>query len=273
MKLADATLRALREHWNSSRSYRSVASNCRHLERHLGEISLSKITEKTLQELVNRFRKEGNGATTINRKLSTLQTILRLAQEDWGEVITMPRFNKYRTAEKPTRFHVLSEDEENQIVSELRSLGEDEMADLVVILVDTGMRLSEALRLVRKDVDFDHNLIMIWESKNDRPRSVPMTKRVVQILKHRNKFTLSDNRVKYLFRKTRPAIEVTIHTLRHTCASRLVQKGVSLYVVQRWLGHSTIHVTERYAHLNPAQLQDAVSLLERAESIPPSYSV
>ena len=56
--------------------------------------------------------------------------------------------------------------------------------------------------------------------------------------------------------------EFVIHALRHTCASKLVNAGVDLYVVKEWLGHSTIQVTERYAHLNPDKLVHAVTMLE-----------
>jgi site-specific recombinase XerD len=52
------------------------------------------------------------------------------------------------------------------------------------------------------------------------------------------------------------------HALRHTTASRLVQRGVTLKVVQEWLGHKTITVTMRYAHLAPANLLAAVKVLE-----------
>ena len=56
--------------------------------------------------------------------------------------------------------------------------------------------------------------------------------------------------------------EFVIHALRHTCASRLVNGGVDLYVVKEWLGHSSIQITERYAHLNPTKLVQAVEVLE-----------
>ena len=52
------------------------------------------------------------------------------------------------------------------------------------------------------------------------------------------------------------------HALRHTCASRLVQRGVGLYTIKEVLGHSTIKVTERYAHLCPANLRSAIDTLE-----------
>ena len=52
------------------------------------------------------------------------------------------------------------------------------------------------------------------------------------------------------------------HCLRHTCASRLVQKGVHLQVVQQWLGHRAIQTTLRYAHLAPKNLNSARDVLE-----------
>lgn len=58
--------------------------------------------------------------------------------------------------------------------------------------------------------------------------------------------------------------DVTAHTLRHTCASRLVQRGVSIYKVQKFLGHADIRMTERYAHLAPSDLDEAVTALEPA---------
>jgi site-specific recombinase XerD len=52
------------------------------------------------------------------------------------------------------------------------------------------------------------------------------------------------------------------HALRHTCASRLVQRGVPLKVVQEWLGHKTILTTMRYAHLAQSNLMSAMQVLE-----------
>jgi hypothetical protein len=56
--------------------------------------------------------------------------------------------------------------------------------------------------------------------------------------------------------------DVTLHILRHTCASRLVQRGVPIYTVTKWLGHSSVKVTERYAKLAPGNLSQALSALE-----------
>jgi len=56
--------------------------------------------------------------------------------------------------------------------------------------------------------------------------------------------------------------EFIIHSLRHTCATRLVNNDIDLYVVKEWLGHSSIQVTEKYAHLSPSKLAHAVCALE-----------
>jgi site-specific recombinase XerD len=56
--------------------------------------------------------------------------------------------------------------------------------------------------------------------------------------------------------------EFVMHALRHTTATRLIDKGIDLYTVKEWLGHSTVQVTERYAHLNPSKLAHAASVLE-----------
>jgi len=59
--------------------------------------------------------------------------------------------------------------------------------------------------------------------------------------------------------------EFVMHALRHTCASRLVNRGVDLYVVKEWLGHSSIQVTEKYAHLSPDKLAHAATILDEYE--------
>ena len=91
------------------------------------------------------------------------------------------------------------------------------------------------------------------------PRSVPMTKRVASVLNRRsegranNPFKLTPYQSDKAWAWAREQMglkndtEFIIHALRHTCACRLVNAGVDLYVVKEWLGHSSIQVTERYS--------------------------
>jgi integrase len=80
----------------------------------------------------------------------------------------------------------------------------------------------------------------------------------------KQRMTSAQNWFTHQFAKARnkaKLYDVSAHTLRHTCASRLVQAGVSLYEVRQLLGHSSITVTERYAHLAPSSLDRAVAVL------------
>ena len=61
--------------------------------------------------------------------------------------------------------------------------------------------------------------------------------------------------------------EFVPHCLRHTCASRLVQRGVPLLVVKEWLGHADIQMTLKYSHLCPTNLEDAVKVLEPSNKV------
>ena len=183
--------------------------------------------------------------------------------------------------ESKGRIRVISKDEETTMVNLLRNTQHSnrrefyyDVADLVEVLIDTGMRLSEALTLAGQDVNFDSNLIHIWINKGERPRSVPMTNRVGSVLKRRlegnvdNPFNLTVFQSDKAWAWAREEMglkndtEFIIHALRHTCASRLVNAGVDLYVVKEWLGHSSIQVTERYAHLAPHKLAHAAMILD-----------
>jgi site-specific recombinase XerD len=98
-----------------------------------------------------------------------------------------------------------------------------------------------------------------------------MTKRVGRILQGREgqkPFNLTVNQCEYAWSWVRKQLDLeddkmfVIHSCRHTTASRMVSAGVDLYVVKEILGHSSIQVTERYAHLAPGKLVQAIEVLE-----------
>ena len=175
---------------------------------------------------------------------------------------------------------VISQEQEKEILRIANTLSQS-FGGLLVVLFETGMRLSEALELEWKDVDFENRMVHIWENKTDNPRSIPMTDRLFNVLQMGRAFDvalegddvmgrvigeLTMNRVQYLWAQVRRLMRVsdpefTIHAIRHTVASRLVQNGVDLYVVAKWLGHTSIKTTERYAHLSPENLKKAAQVL------------
>lgn len=217
--------------------------------------------------------KRNIAVSTVNRYLAILKTILRHKRQQW-DIIKLRK-------ERKGRIRVISKDEEGRVTQLMRTPQKakrriyfTEVADLVEVLLDTGMRLGEALRLQFDDINFESNLLTIWINKADRPRSIPMTKRVRTILEARKAinntkpFNISMFQAENCWKSIRKTMslekdkEFVLHALRHTCASRLVNAGVDLYVVKEWLGHSTIQVTEKYAHLAPEKLAHAAAALE-----------
>ena len=155
----------------------------------------------------------------------------------------------------------------------------------VRMLLETGMRVSELLQLTEKDIDFEREIIHIWRCKSNKPRIVPMTTKVRNILRRKmsdvSHARLFPHCYKY-YRRTwnelKCAIglsddhEFVIHCLRHTCASRLIHHGVHVLTVKEWLGHKSILSTLRYIHLAPKNLYGAAQALETGRTPGPRHT-
>jgi integrase len=128
------------------------------------------------------------------------------------------------------------------------------------------MRQGELLKLTWKDVDLDRKTAALMDTKNGESRSVPLTDKAAAALKELKEAKVVELSVflnldgtplqrRWLSRRWErilTAAEVTDfhwHDLRHTCASILAQNGATLQEVQVLLGHKSMRMTEKYAHL------------------------
>jgi len=277
---ASLTLRELfdkvyEREWKGTKGEATALINSAAVCKILGEgLPITSITVGHIDVLIEKLRQLNNSDATINRKLAALSKAMRHAEER-GWIDRAPKFS--RLAETKGRIRFASDQEEKAALAHFEWAGDKSMADLWTLLIDTGMRLGEALRLLPKDCELKPKpVIRIWENKADHPRSVPMTSRVVEVVKRRMGLKLDtpifddlDKRVvRYRWDKMKQRLglagddQFIPHMLRHTTASRLVQRGVPLMVVKDWLGHKTISTTMRYAHLAPDNLFAAASVLE-----------
>lgn len=137
-----------------------------------------------------------------------------------------------------------------------------EAAEVIRFLALTGLRRGEALSLT-PDMIRD-GCILLADTKSGRPRLVPMPREAARIAQERLPWSISSPNLRRLFERARKAAgmpHVRMHDLRHTYASWLVQAGQPLAVVRDLLGHSSLAVTSRYAHLAPEHLRAAVGSL------------
>jgi len=140
--------------------------------------------------------------------------------------------------------------------------------DLVVLLLDTGARYSEIAKIEWTSINLKERTIRLWRSKVSNESVLYMSDRVYQVLCRRHNSRSSDfvftnknggprNHATIAIRKAFKRCgftDVTVHTLRHTFASRLIQNGMSVYEVKEMLGHTDIKTTLRYAHLENSKV-------------------
>jgi len=147
---------------------------------------------------------------------------------------------------------------------------------MALLALNTGMRLGEILGLQWEAVDLDNGLILLTETKSGKRREIPTNQATREVLvgvpRHIRSpyvFCWPDGRryttIAHGFAravKRAGLSDVVFHTLRHTFASRLVMAGVDLVTVKELLGHASLAMVLRYAHLSPGHRRRAVLVLD-----------
>ena len=232
--------------------------------------------------------KEGNGPSTINRKMAIISKILGYAHRH--QVIKFkPHIKSQREPDGRIKYYTNEEEAAlNNKMLELSGPGNNFgcVSDFFTICIDTGMRRGECLSVEWEDVDFEKRQVVLPDPdmiKAALPRSIPMTTRVYDILsrrkldksKRRRPFMFTSHQLDFQVQRFKDEVVETgekymdiedvplFHTCRHTFISRLLQKGVPLTTVRELAGHRDISTTMRYAHLSPNNHTDAISLLEK----------
>ena len=263
------------------------------------ERAFDSISMADIQHLVMARRSEGSSNATILHELSTLNQAIKLNKKIGNPVPALSlqdikKDNHLRPSKGRLRY--LSKEEEIRLLASLDpernfagfgALSTDEIYafrrdiyDLVIVLLDTGARYSEAAGLSWTNIDLNNKTIALYRSKVKNESTLHMTSRVHQVLTRR--FANKTANQKFIFesaegsaRKYSPCafvrackrcgIEgITLHSLRHTFASRVVQAGLSLVEIQNLLGHASPITSLRYAHLAPNQAASkAVTVLDK----------
>lgn len=261
----------------------------------LGAISLNKLRVSHFEDLVAYATNQKMSASTIRSILAVCSQVWTLAATREiveGESPTR-RVKKPRKDNKRVRF--LTPAEATGLLAALRERSMD-THDMALLSLLCGLRAGEIHALTWADVDFEANTLYIRDPKNKESRHAIMGEEVRKMLLDRaagqtNKLdwilpsragskrqwvpdtyartvqdlgfnrtgearTLPDGTVEYV-EISDARLRVVFHTLRHTFASWLVQKGQPLYTVAKLMGHTTLEMTERYSHLAPDTLEKA----------------
>lgn len=241
------------------------------LSTHFSGMNLSEITVPMIERYKAERSKEVSVAT-VNRELACLKTMFNKAIL-WDKATDNPVRKVKLFKENNQRKRYLEKEE----IVRLINACQPHLKPIVITAIYTGMRKSEILNLKWKDVDFEHSIIYLIETKNGERREVLMNdvvKNTLSNVQHRGRIPyifVGDNNKPYAnVRKSFDAalkkcgiIDFRFHDLRHTFASQLVMSGVDIKTVQELIGHKTPEMTHRYAHLSPSHKRAAIELLGR----------
>jgi integrase len=266
---------------------RSLADDRRILETRLvpafgADLPVRRLTAAAIARYEQRRVAEVS-ASTVHNELSVLRHVLRLARR-WGYLEAVPDLALPKKPEGRLRY--LEKDEMDRLLAACRESRNPYLLTIVVLAIHTGMRRGEILGLEWERVDLAAARMTLLQTKSGRPRGVPINQDVYDALialepdsAHRRTGRLfppqrgagrRGSQIRVAFERALERAKITdfrFHDLRHTAASHLIMRGASLADVKEILGHSTMAMTLRYAHLSPAHLRSAV---ERLEGLTPS---
>ena len=234
---------------------------------------LSDITPALLDEfaITQKNQLKGSFAAGLNRCVRALKTAMRQAEfwdlippQNWRKV------SKFKESKGRVEFHTPAE------IKQILKIFNKDWQLVVLLGCRAGLRRGEIAALKWADVDFKNNQFYVSPNKTEKHRYVPISADLRKALqaakKGKNIYVINVGDPKkrdsqyfltaYYLKATKDLpFKCRLHKLRHTFASHLVQQGVDLYRVSKLLGHSSIKMTEIYAHLAPADLKTAIEKL------------
>ncbi len=215
---------------------------------------------------------------TVNRELATIKTMFAKAIL-WGKIHNNPAHAVQFMREPPGRVRFLEKEEIEKLFCVMKTIPTiKHLVPIVTVAINTGMRRGEILGLKWHDLDFQRNIIHLYDTKNGQKRDIDMNDQVRAALirepKHPDSPFVFCNHSgkpyhdlkKSFFTACDKAgiIDFRWHDLRHTFASHLVMNGVDLNTVRELLGHKSLDMTLRYSHLSPDHKKRAVDILGKS---------
>jgi len=240
-------------------------------------LSPDKLTIEQIKDYLHYCTKErGLSVSTINQTINAFRILFQdVLGMDWEKIkIKRPRKNKHLP-------DILSKEE---IAKMLRSTINSKHKAIIAVLYSSGIRREEFINLKISDIDSDRMLIRVRNGKGNKSRDTLLAHSTLEILRT---YYCQYHPKEYLFESFRPGVaysttsvknvvqraaqragvtkHICIHSLRHTFATHLLEQGVNLKVIQKLLGHTSMHSTAIYLHLAKADFKNVQSPIDQIQ--------
>jgi integrase len=246
--------------WKGKAYERTAFRNVEEFIEVVGDIPLEKVQTTTMDQWKKyQWTQAKVSPPTVNRKLVNIKQVLRFAVDrEW-----LPKMPVVKgEPEGDGRIRWITPEEEALMFGLLEKWGEHEVSKFILVAMHTGMRRGELLEL--KPSHIDQGWVRLWKTKTKVARSVPLTKGAQEALKDFKGWSIDVGDLRRVWKRLREAMglledpDFVLHALRHTTATRLLEKTGNIAVVQKMLGHKKLSTTMRYAHVSDDQFRKAV---------------
>lgn len=210
---------------------------------------------------------------TVVRYLAALSAVCSVAVNEWQWLTVNPVSRVKKPAEPRGRVRFLNDDERTRLLAACQNAANPHLYVCVVLALSTGMRYSELMNLNWADVYLQEGYLILHQTKNGLRRRVPITGLALQLLQrhpqepHGLVFPSSQKPtqpidLRFHWDVALEKAQITDfrwHDLRHCTASYLAMNGASLNEIAEVLGHKSLSMVKRYAHLSDSHVSQVVA--------------
>lgn len=246
----------------------------------LGQYTLAGLTPDLIGRQRDKLQtEEGMSPSTINRYLSALSKAFSNAVKEWHWLPDNPMNRVSKKAEPRGRVRFLDDEERARLLEACRRSDYKPLYLMVLFAMTTGMRRGELMGLRWQDIDLERRVAVLENTKNGDRRSVPLVPEVAGLLREHGKVRKLGNdqvfasdgpsevwlfdRAWYAALKAAKVKDFRWHDLRHTAASYLAMSGATTAEIAAVLGHRTLQMVKRYAHLSDQHTGTVVERMTR----------
>ncbi|MDP3332606.1 MAG: site-specific integrase [Methylococcaceae bacterium] len=241
--------------------------------KNIGHYLLADITPPIINEHVGKMTQSN---ATISKYIKNLSHAFSIAVKEWGWLEDNPA-KKVTSPELPRgRVRFLDDDERAKLLTACQQSSNKQLYLCVILALSTGMRQGELMNLRWPDVNLKDGFLILHETKNGERRRVPLAGHGLELLHEHAKIRRLDTQLLFPgtihpekpidlrrpFETALMAAEITNfkwHDLRHCTASYLVMNNASLAEIADILGHKTLQMVKRYAHLSDGHVSNVVA--------------